>query len=59
MVENRSALIVAVSEYQDAGLRRLVAPPQDAEALARVLGDMTIGGFAVKTLLNQPSHQVK
>jgi len=29
-----------------------------AEALARVLGDMTIGGFAVKTLLNQPSHQV-
>ncbi|HRX60944.1 MAG TPA: SUMF1/EgtB/PvdO family nonheme iron enzyme [Candidatus Competibacter sp.] len=58
MAENRSALIVAVSEYQDAGLRRLVAPPQDAEALARVLGDMTIGGFAVKTLLNQPSHQV-
>ncbi len=58
MAEKRSALIVAVSEYQDAGLRRLVAPPQDAEALARVLGDMTIGGFAVKTLLNQPSHQV-
>ncbi len=58
MAENRSALIVAVSEYQDAGLRKLVAPPQDAEALARVLGDMTIGGFAVKTLLNQPSYQV-
>lgn len=58
MAENRSALIVAVSEYQDAGLRRLVAPPQDAEALARVLGDPAIGGFAVKTLLDQPSHQV-
>ena len=58
MDENRSALIVAVSEYQDAGLRQLVAPAQDAEALARVLGDPTIGGFAVKTLLNQPSHQV-
>jgi uncharacterized caspase-like protein len=58
MAEKRSALIVAVSEYQDAGLRQLVAPAQDAEALARVLGDMAIGGFAVKTLLNQPSHQV-
>ncbi len=58
MAENRSALIVAVSEYQDAGLRRLVAPAQDAEALARVLGDPAIGGFAVKTLLNQPSHRI-
>ncbi len=58
MAENRSALIVAVSEYQDAGLRQLVAPAQDAEALARVLGDPAIGGFAVKTLLNQPSHQI-
>ena len=58
MAENRSALIVAVSEYQDAGLRQLVAPAQDAVALARVLGDPAIGGFAVKTLLNQPSHQV-
>ncbi|MEI2780145.1 MAG: caspase family protein [Candidatus Competibacter sp.] len=58
MAENRSALIVAVSEYQDAGLRQLVAPAQDAEALARVLGDPAIGGFAVKTLLNQPSYQV-
>lgn len=58
MAEGRSALIVAVSEYQDAGLRQLVAPAQDAEALARVLGDPAIGGFAVQTLLNQPSHQV-
>ena len=58
MAENRSALIVAVSEYQDAGLRKLVAPAQDAEALARVLGDPAIGGFAVKTLLNQHSYQV-
>lgn len=58
MTENRLALIVAVSEYQDAGLRQLVAPAQDAEALARVLGDPAIGGFAVKTLLNQPSHQI-
>ncbi|MBL8251976.1 MAG: caspase family protein [Candidatus Competibacter sp.] len=58
MAENRSALIVAISEYQDAGLRKLVAPAQDAEALARVLGDPAIGGFAVKTLLNQHSYQV-
>ncbi|MCK7470290.1 MAG: caspase family protein [Desulfomicrobium escambiense] len=58
MAENRSALIVAVSEYQDAGLRQLVAPAQDAVALARVLGDPAIGGFAVKTLLNQSAYQV-
>jgi uncharacterized caspase-like protein len=33
-------------------------PTQDAEALARVLGDPAIGGFVVKTLLNQSSYQV-
>lgn len=58
MAENRSALIIAVSEYQDAGLRQLVAPAQDAVALARVLGDPAIGGFTVKILLNQPLDQV-
>ena len=58
MAEQRSALIIAVSQYQDAGLRQLVAPAQDAEALARVLKDPAIGGFTVRTLLNQPSYQV-
>ncbi|KAB8181982.1 caspase, EACC1-associated type [Microbispora catharanthi] len=54
----RSALIVAGDEYRDPGLRRLRAPARDAEALARVLGDPAIGGFHVRTLLNEPTHVV-
>jgi uncharacterized caspase-like protein len=58
MNERRFALIVASYQYEDAGLRQLVAPPQDAEDLARVLGDPSIGNFQVQTLLNQPSYEV-
>lgn len=54
----RSALIVASDEYQDPGLRRLRAPTSDAQALAAVLRDPGIGGFEVRTLLNQPAHVV-
>ncbi|MFC4015030.1 caspase domain-containing protein [Nonomuraea purpurea] len=49
----RMALIVANDEYRDPGLRRLRAPALDAEALARVLGDEGIGGFDVRTMLNE------
>jgi uncharacterized caspase-like protein len=58
MTEKRCALIIASYEYEDTDLRRLVAPAQDAEALARVLADPAIGGFEVQTLLNEPSYQV-
>lgn len=58
MAENRFALIVATSEYQDPDLKTLVAPAQDAEALSEVLSDSNIGRFEVKMLLNQPSHMV-
>ncbi|HDD25027.1 MAG TPA: caspase family protein, partial [Chloroflexi bacterium] len=55
----RYALIIASWEYEDRRLKRLVAPPQDAEALARVLEDQNIGGFdAVEVLLNRSSHEV-
>jgi Caspase domain len=54
----RSALIVASTEYADTGLTELRAPAADAEALAGVLGDPEIGGFEVKTLLNEPAHVV-
>jgi hypothetical protein len=54
----RSALIVASYDYQDPGLRRLRAPARDAEALARVLHDPQIGGFDVRTMLNEPSYVV-
>jgi hypothetical protein len=55
----RSALIVASDVYDDPGLRRLRAPAHDAEALGRVLGNPQIGGFEVRTLLNEPVHVIK
>jgi Caspase domain len=54
----RSALIVAADDYTDPGLRRLRAPAADAQALAGVLREPGIGGFQVRTLLNQPAHEV-
>ena len=54
----RSALIIASSDYTDVGLRRLRAPASDARALGAVLHDPGIGGFEVRTLLNDPAHEV-
>ena len=54
----RSALIVASDSYTDPSLRRLRAPASDAQALAHVLQDPGIGGFEVRTLLNEPAHVV-
>jgi hypothetical protein len=55
----RSALIVATYAYDDAaGLNALRAPRQDAEALSQVLGDPEVGGFDVRTVVNQPAHVV-
>lgn len=54
----RSALIVASDAYTDSALRRLRAPASDAQALADVLQDPEIGGFEVRTLLNEPAHVV-
>ncbi|MFI6734945.1 caspase domain-containing protein [Nonomuraea sp. NPDC050451] len=55
---HRRALIVASDEFGDPGLRRLRAPALDAEALARVLGDEAIGGFDVRTMLNESTTVV-
>ena len=54
----RNALIVASDDYTDPGLRQLRAPASDAQALAGVLRDPEIGGFQVRTLLNEPAHEV-
>lgn len=56
MADNRFALIIATTHYEDPGLSRLVAPAADAEALARVLADPQIGDFEAEVLLNEPSH---
>jgi len=53
MPGRRLALIVAIDEYEDAGLHTLRAPADDAEALAEVLGDAEVGGFEVNTLRNE------
>ena len=54
----RSALIVISGDYADPALKRLRAPVGDAQALAAVLRDPFIGGFEVRTLLNEQAHVV-
>jgi hypothetical protein len=58
MAEKRFALIIASSQYADPDLQKLIAPAQDAEALANILKDPNIGSFDVKTLLDEPSYKV-
>jgi hypothetical protein len=54
----RSALIVASYDYENPGLRRLRAPARDADALAGVLRHPDIGGFEVRTILNEPEYVI-
>jgi hypothetical protein len=54
----RKALIVASDEYEQEGLRNLLAPAADAEALRQVLGDPQIGDFTVQVVHNEPAHVV-
>ncbi|TDW14428.1 caspase family protein [Kribbella kalugense] len=56
---SRVALVVANDEYDDPGLRRLVAPAQDAAALAEVLADPSVGGFEVKVLSNESAQEIR
>jgi hypothetical protein len=58
-VASRSALIVANGEYRNEKLRRLRAPAHDADALATVLQDPTIGGFEVGLVSDQPEHVLR
>jgi hypothetical protein len=59
MAGQRRALIVANDEYEHEGLRRLLAPAADAEALSRVLGDPQIGDFDVQVVRNEAAHVVQ
>jgi WD40 repeat protein len=54
----RKALIVANDVYDHEGLRHLRSAAADAEALAGVLGDTQIGGFAVDVARNRAAHDV-
>jgi hypothetical protein len=55
----RVALVIANDQYDDPGLRRLVAPAQDAAALAEVLADPSVGGFAVQVLHNESAQEIR
>ena len=55
----RKALIVANDQYDHEGLRHLVSPAADAEALAGVLGDEKIGQFDVRVVRNEPAHVIQ
>jgi hypothetical protein len=55
----RKALIVANDVYEQEGLRHLLAPASDAEALRRVLGDPKIGDFTVQVVRNEPAHVIQ
>ena len=59
MAGARLALVVANEDYADDGLRRLAAPGRDADALAEILGDTAIGGFAVQVLRNESAQQIR
>jgi YVTN family beta-propeller protein len=54
----RFALLVATYDYLDEGLRQLVSPAEDAEALGRILEDPEIAGFEVTSLVNERHHVV-
>ena len=59
MSGQRKALIVASDRYGQDGLRNLLAPAADAEALGQVLGDPQIGDFVVNVVQNEPSHVIQ
>src|SRR6266700_351569 len=59
MSGQRKALIVANDEYEQEGMRQLLAPAADADQLKRVLDDRQIGDFAVQMVRNEPAHVIQ
>ncbi|MEO3812116.1 caspase family protein [Sphaerisporangium sp. B11E5] len=55
----RLALIVATMSHDDPALRRLRAPGRDAAALAEVLADPGVGGFAVTPVIDRPTWEIR
>ncbi|MGN9907470.1 caspase, EACC1-associated type [Phytohabitans sp. LJ34] len=55
----REALVIANAHYDDPGLAQLRSPSHDADALARVLGDPTIGGFNVELMTDADERSIR
>jgi len=58
-MSDRLALIIANGEFDDPKLTRLATPVRDAEALAQLLSDPSIGGFQVALLVNKTLGDVR
>jgi hypothetical protein len=58
-MSGRSALIVASETYSDQKLQQLRAPARDAEELARVLRDESIGAFEVSVSVDESESIVR
>ena len=57
--EKRFALLIACNEYNDPDFKRLKAPQHDAQVLADVLKDPSIGGFQeARIVSNQPYYTI-
>ncbi len=56
---SRLALVVAVTDYADASLRRLRAPAGDAAELRDLLADPEIGDFSVTSVINEKAQQLR
>ena len=59
MTGRRTALLVVTDTHVDPTFGALRAPRTDADALAAVLRDPRIGGYAVETLVNRPADEVR
>ncbi|WP_426593059.1 caspase, EACC1-associated type [Cellulomonas sp. McL0617] len=59
MTVDRRALIVAVDDYADAGLRRLLSPASDAAALAEALAAPGVGDFTVDVVHNGTAQEIR
>ena len=59
MTGRRRALVVAIDEYDNPGLRVLRSPSADAEALATVLAIRGSADFTVDVVRNEPAHEVQ
>lgn len=52
------ALLIAADRYDDSGLRQLRSPAHDVRQLAKTLADPAIGGYAVRSLVNEATPTV-
>ena len=55
----RRALVIANGLYDDTTIRHLPAQQADAEKLAALLGDPSIGGFETETCVNKTSSEIR